>query len=98
MRIYSTHEPHVQYKQLINLVRPPKKSTFKIHDNNGIKLLTRLRVLSLVTYVATVSGTILTVQAHCVCVRLESRITNITSYTASDLHISVKSCLTLSAE
>ena len=34
-----------QFKtKLINLVRPPKKSTFKIHDINGIKLLTRLRV------------------------------------------------------
>ena len=34
-----------QFKtKLINLVRPPKKSTFKIHDVNGIKLLTRLRV------------------------------------------------------
>ena len=33
-----------QFKtKLINLVRPPKKSTFKIHDINGIKLLTRLR-------------------------------------------------------
>ena len=34
-----------QFKtKLINLVRPPKKSTFKIHDINCIKLLTRLRV------------------------------------------------------
>ena len=34
-----------QFKtKLINLVRPPKKSTFKIHDINGIKLLTRSRV------------------------------------------------------
>ena len=39
-----------QFKtKLINLVRPPpppppKKSTFKIHDINGIKLLTRIRV------------------------------------------------------
>ena len=34
-----------QFKtKLINLVRHPKKSTFKIHDIKGIKLLTRLRV------------------------------------------------------
>ena len=33
-----------QFKTKLILVRPPKKSTIKIHDINGIKLLTRLRV------------------------------------------------------
>ena len=95
MSRYVTREVLDQMYKLY--VRPHLDSGDIIHDINGIKL-TRLRVIEFRTYVAIVSGTILTVQAHCVCVRLESRIMNITSYTARDLHISVESCLTWSPE
>ena len=55
-------------RPLIQLVRPPKRSMFNIHDLDGVKLLTRLRVEF--SYSVTGLITISTALIHPVCARL----------------------------
>ena len=83
--------------KFINLVRPSKKSTFKIHDINGIKLLTRLRVEFSDLRSHPSRHNFNCASSLCLC-QTGMGAMNITSYTTRDLHISVKSCLTWSAE